>query len=46
MKPAKIHRIQILYFKSVGFGFVTQSQLVQFNQVKNAKFCLQLKGVY
>jgi len=28
-----------LCFKSVGFGFVTQSQLVQFSQVKNTKLC-------
>jgi len=48
MEPAKIHicPIRILYFKSVRFGFVTQSQLAQFSQVKNAKFCLQSKGVY
>jgi len=36
----------ILYFKSFGFGFVTQSQLVQFCKVKNAKFCLKFKGMY
>jgi len=46
-KPAKmhIHLIRILYFKSVGFRYVTQSQLVQFSYVKNAKFCLKFKGV-
>jgi len=48
MEPAKIRirQIQILHFKSIGFGFVTQSQLVQFSQVKNAKFCLKFKAVY
>jgi len=30
----------------VRFGFVTQSQLVQFSQVKNAKFCLKFKDVH
>jgi len=37
-EPAKI-RIQILY-KSIrfGFGFATQSQLVQFSQVKDTVF--------
>jgi len=38
-EPAKIQsrRIRISYFKSVGFefGFVTRSQLVQLNEVKN-----------
>jgi len=29
--------------ESNGFGFATQSTLVQFSQVKNAKFCLNLK---
>jgi len=48
MEPAniRIRRIWILYFKSVGFGFLAQSQLVQFSQVKKAKFCLKFKGVY
>jgi len=33
-EPAKIRirRVPILYCKPIGFGFVTQSQLVQFNQ--------------
>jgi len=34
----QIRQIQILYFKSVGFGLVTRSQLVQFVSVKNATF--------
>jgi len=42
----RMHWIRILYFKSIGFGFVTQSQLVQFSQVKNTKFCLKFKDVY
>jgi len=48
MKVAKIWicRIQILYLKPVEFGFVTQSQLVQFSQVKDAKFCSKFKDVY
>jgi len=48
MEPAKIwiRQIRILYFKSVGFRFVMQSQLVKFSQVKNAKFCLKFKDVY
>jgi len=48
MEPSKIRirRIQILCFKSIESGFVTQSQVVQFSQVKNAKFCLKFKGIY
>jgi len=48
MEPAKIgiHRIRILYFKSVGLGFATQSQLIQFSQVKDANLCLKFKGVF
>jgi len=41
-----IRQTWILYFKSVGFRFVTKSQLVQFSQAKNAKFFLKFTGVY
>jgi len=34
----QIRRIWILYFKSTGFKFATQSRLVQFSQVKHEKF--------
>jgi len=48
MEPTKIwiRRIRILYIKYIGFRFATQSQLVQFSQVINAKFCLKFKAVY
>ena len=42
----RIRQIGILHFKSVRFGSATQSQLVQFSQVKNAKLCLKFKGMY
>jgi len=43
-----ICQIRIVYYESIGFGFgfVTQSQLVQFSQVKNAKLWLEFKDVY
>ena len=43
-EPAKIRvrQIRILYFESVRFGFITQSQLVQFNQVKRCVLGLRL----
>jgi len=48
-EPAKVRicQIRILYFKSVGFrfGFATESQLVQFSQVKNIEFFIKFKGV-
>jgi len=44
MEPAKIRmrQIRILYFKSVGFTFVTQTQLVQFCQVKKCRILFNI----
>jgi len=53
-EPAKIRFCRIFYFKSAGYEFVTQSQLVQLRIASsvyhmipgNAEFCLNFKGVY